>query len=225
MGLKTDSHNFIRDVKIRLDAWGYDYETPRGGAVIITRKPETAQERLAEIMIRRFNLDIQIEVCDFACYLHFMLNEPAAQTMPWGTRHAMIQEMYGLDIAEITLRRWTKRLKDEDIISQSEGRQSSEWWITYRVDGEKHQEPVEEADLPAVHNYWKRHAEVSATFGTEARARRTEGTYASVSLTSWARVSQAAYMSSRRFLRLSNSFCLARAFSWSSQISPSPSAV
>ena len=22
MGLKTDSHNFIRDVKIRLDAWG-----------------------------------------------------------------------------------------------------------------------------------------------------------------------------------------------------------
>ena len=72
----------------------------------------------------------------------------------------MIQEMYGLDIAEITLRRWTKRLKDEDIISQSEGRQSSEWWITYRVDGEKHQEPVEEADLPAVHNYWKRHAEV-----------------------------------------------------------------
>ena len=37
MGLKIGSHNFLRDVKIRLDAWGYDYETPRGGAIIITR--------------------------------------------------------------------------------------------------------------------------------------------------------------------------------------------
>lgn len=160
MGLRTDSHNFIRDVKNRLNAWGYDYETPRGGAVIITRKPETAQERLAEIMIRRFKLDIQIEVYAFACFLHFMLNEPAAQVMPWGTRHAMIQEMYGLDIAEITLRRWTKHLINEDIISKSEGRQSSEWWITYKVDGVKHQMLVEEEELPAMHTYWKRHAEL-----------------------------------------------------------------
>ena len=160
MGLKVSSHNFIRDVRDRLEKWGYTCEAPRGGAVIITSKPETAQARLAEIMIRLFRLDIQIEVYDFACYLHFMLNEPAAQAMPWVERHTLIQEMYGLDISEITLRRWTKHLLDGDIMHKSEGRQDSEWWMTYTDSMGKHQEPVEEDALPQMHQYWKRHTEL-----------------------------------------------------------------
>ena len=154
------NHDFIGRVKDRLQKWGYTCKTPRGGAVIITGKPETAEERLAEIMIRLFGLDIQIEVYPFACYLHFMLNEPAAQTMPWIERHAMIQEMYGLDISEITLRRWTKHLLDADIMSKSEFRQDSEWWMTYNDGGEKHQVPLEEEDLPQLRQYWQRHTEL-----------------------------------------------------------------
>ena len=154
------NRDFIGRVKDRLEKWGYACETPRGGPVIITGKPETAEARLAEIMIRLFGLDIQIEVYPFACYLHFMLNEPAAQTMPWIERHSMIQEMYGLDISEITLRRWTKHLVDADIMDKSEFRQDAEWWMTYTDSGEKHQVPVEEADLPQMYQYWQRHTEL-----------------------------------------------------------------
>ncbi len=160
MGLRVSSHNFIRDVRDRLEKWGYDCETPRGGPVIITRKPETAHERLAEIMIRLFKLDIQIEVDAFACYLHFMLNDPAAQTMPWRTRHEVIQEVYGLDIAEITLRRWTSHLMDGKIMDQSQGWQDAQWWITYIDGGKKHQKTVDEDGLQEVHQYWKRHGEI-----------------------------------------------------------------
>ena len=142
MGLKTSSHNFLRDVKIRLDAWGYDYETPWGGAVIITRKPETAKERLAEIMIRLFNLDIQINTLDFACYLDFMLNEPDAKTMPWTLRHEKIMEDYGMDISEITLRRWTNRLIECGVMFKSPFAQDAEWWMTTITLGEKDQDPV-----------------------------------------------------------------------------------
>ena len=79
-------------------------------------KPETAKERLAEIMIRLFGLDIQIDTLDFACYMDFMLNEPHAQTMPWKLRHEKIMEQYGMDIAEITLRRWTNRLIEHGVV-------------------------------------------------------------------------------------------------------------
>ena len=157
MGIKMSSHNFIRDVRGKLEKWGYACDTPRGGAVIITKKPETAQERLAEIMIRLFKLDIQIEVYDFACFLHLMLTEPAAQKMPWAVRHGMIKEMYDLDISEVTLRRWVKHLLDDDIISKTE---DSEWWKTCNIDGEKCQKPVKKAELPAMREYWKRHAEI-----------------------------------------------------------------
>ncbi len=154
------NRDFIGRVKDRLQKWGYACETPRGGPVIITGKPETAEARLAEIMIRLFGLDIQIEVYPFACYLHFMLNEPAAHAMPWLERHTLIKEMYGLEISESTLHRWTKHLLDADIMNKSEFRQDSEWWMTYHDGGKKHQVILEEEDLPQMHQYWQRHAEL-----------------------------------------------------------------
>ena len=158
---KADSPNFVRDVRSILDSWGYTCELPRGGAVIITRKPETAKEQLAEIMIRLFNLDVQIDVYGFACFLHLMLTKPEAQRMPWGVRHSMIKEMYGQDVSEITLRRWTKHLLDADILSKSQCPQSAEWWMTYNDSATgKHQEAVDDSDLPKVHQYWQRHGEV-----------------------------------------------------------------
>ena len=160
MGLKIKSHNFIRDVKIRLDAWGYDYETPRGGAIIITRKPETAKERLAEIMIRLFNLDIQIDTLDFACYLDFMLNDPDAKKMPWKLRHEKIMEDYGMDISEITLRRWTDRLVECGVMFKSPFAQDAQWWMTTITLGRKDQEPVPEDMRHLIPEYFQKRQEL-----------------------------------------------------------------
>lgn len=160
MGLKTSSHNFLRDVKSRLDAWGYDYETPWGGAVIISRKPETAKERLAEIMIRLFNLDIQIDTLDFACYLDFMLNEPDAKNMPWTLRHEKIMGNYGMDISEITLRRWTNRLIECGVMFKSPFAQDAEWWMTTITLGEKDQDPVPDDMRHLIPEYFQRRHEL-----------------------------------------------------------------
>ena len=160
MGLKVGSHNFLRDVCNKLEKWGYDCETPRGGAIIITNKPETAKERLAEIMIRLFGLDIQIDTLDFACYMDFMLNEPHAQTMPWKLRHEKIMEQYGMDIAEITLRRWTNRLIEHGVVFKSPFAQDARWWMTTITLGEKDQEPVPDEMRHLIPEYFRRRQEL-----------------------------------------------------------------
>lgn len=167
-GLKLDSHNFIRDVKNRLDKWGYTYETPRGGPVIITARPTSAKARLKEIMIRKFGLDTQIAqeteirdgILDFACFLDFMLNEPPAKTMTWQMRHTLIQEMYGMDISEITLRRWASRLIKNDILDKSPFSQDAMWWMTTIVDDQKYQEPVPDGELEIIPKYFQRRSEI-----------------------------------------------------------------
>lgn len=54
------SKHFAEKVKTTLDKWGYEYEYSRSG-VEITGKPETAEERLREILIRKLNLDVQVD--------------------------------------------------------------------------------------------------------------------------------------------------------------------
>ena len=168
MGLDVTSHNFIRDVRDRLEKWGYTYEAPRGGAFNITSRPTSARARLKEIMVRLFKLDVQIAVddgvrdgtLDFACFLDFMLNEPNAETMPWTMRHTMIKDMYDMDISEITLRRWVSRLIQHDILNKSHFRQDSMWWKTTIIDDQKNQEPVPENEIETVHHYFQRRSEI-----------------------------------------------------------------
>lgn len=167
-GVKIGSHNFIRDVRNRLEKWGYTCETPNRGPVIITSRPTSARAKLKEIMLRLFKLDIQIAkeddfrdgTLDFACFLDFMLNEPYAEMMPWAMRHTMIKDMYGMDIAEITLRRWASHLIQHDILSKSPFRQDSMWWKTTKVDTKKYQEPVPDDEIDAIPQYFQRCSEI-----------------------------------------------------------------
>lgn len=166
--IKTDSHNFTRDVRNKLTIMGYEFLLPRGGPVIITKQPDTPEAKLREIMFHRFGLDTQIGTngemengtkC-FACFLYFMMTEPAAQTMPWNERYHLINDWYGVNIVYPTLERWTRRLLDNEIMHQSQGRQDAQWWTTFFIDGKKYQEPVEDNDIGQIHEYWKTHGEV-----------------------------------------------------------------
>ena len=161
------NHDFIGRVRDRLEKWGYSCETPRGGAVIITHKPETAEDRLKEIMFRLFGLDIQTGTNGemdngatvFACFLHFMMTEQIAQTMPWGERYAWLEENYGVKVAYPCLNHWAKRLLENEIMDKSTGKSDAMWWMTYYIDGEKHREPVDEND-PDLLAYKKRHDQI-----------------------------------------------------------------
>ena len=146
--------DFIGRVSERLDKWGYSCDMPRGGTVIITRKPETAEERLKEIMFRLFNLDTQTGTNGemengttvFACFLHFMMSEEIAQTMPWGERYAWLEYNYGIIAKPPCLTRWTKRLIQNGIMNKSHGKDDAMWWMTCYIDGKKHRYPIDDND-------------------------------------------------------------------------------
>ena len=58
--VRLDSNNFGRDVTSTLKNAGYGCEYKARRGVFILSKPETPEERLAEILYRGFGIDIQI---------------------------------------------------------------------------------------------------------------------------------------------------------------------
>ena len=85
-----DSKHFAERVKTTLDKWGYEYEYSRSG-VEITGKPETAEERLREILIRKLNLDVQIDAYAFACFICAFTDIGSFDSMPWEERAELIR--------------------------------------------------------------------------------------------------------------------------------------
>ena len=58
----SDSKHFKRNAENTLTKWGYGYEWTKYGATI-THIPTTPEERLQEILIRQFHVDIQVDTC------------------------------------------------------------------------------------------------------------------------------------------------------------------
>ena len=146
--------DFIGRVRDRLEKWGYSCVTPHGGPIIITRKPESAEECLKEIMFRLFDLDTQTGTNGemgngttvFACFLHFMMSEEIAETMPWDERYNWLEYNYGVKAAKPCLNRWASRLVKNEVMSQSIGKDDAMWWMTCYIDGKKHRYPVDDND-------------------------------------------------------------------------------
>lgn len=61
MGLVTNDRNFANKVRTRLNNWGYEYNYSRHG-VEITKVPTSAEEKLNELLIRKLNLSIQMDL-------------------------------------------------------------------------------------------------------------------------------------------------------------------
>ena len=155
----TPNKDFINRVRERLAKWGYSCETPRGGSIIITSIPTTAEEQLAEMMMRDFNLDCQTETINFACFIHFMLTEDGAETMPWLERESRINEIYGYDIDQKTLCRYANRLIEQGAMIPPQPSQADQWWKT-TIEGRKIQCPVPEDQQEEVNEYYRRRSEV-----------------------------------------------------------------
>lgn len=140
-GRNPASGHFARDVRDDLTKWGYTFNWLRGQGASITRIPTTARERLAEIMIRQFGLDIQVDVYAFACFLYLILTMEEFACMPWAEREYEIWQQFEVSIAESTLRRWASRLLEGDNLHKDKSTRI--YWRTTKFEGLSIREPID----------------------------------------------------------------------------------
>lgn len=127
---------------MKLQRWGYGYDYSRSG-VQITSRPETEEERLAEILYRHYNIDVQTNPTAFACLLHALSEIENFDSMPWEERANVLFREYRVDVCDRTLRNWASKLFSLGILYKNGKRNL--WRTTYR-NGIKIREQVEEDD-------------------------------------------------------------------------------
>ena len=126
--------NFISRVRERLENWHYECDTPHGGPVIITKQPETAQDRLHDIMMRKLGFDVQVRPDEFACFMHFMMTVPDADCMPVEERLDYINQNYKpICLSKSTLERWTESLEISEALYADP--QAKVRWKTEKIAG------------------------------------------------------------------------------------------
>lgn len=154
-----DTKHFKRNIETKLTRWGYSYEYSRK-AVTIIKAPTAAIERLSEIMIRAYDMDIRIEAFSFSAFLYSLVVFPEFTSMPWEERANFLEAEFGISVSERTLRAWCSRFIQTGILIKDDSYKTR--WITGYCDGEKYRELVdgdkkleEYAD-----KYWKRKKEL-----------------------------------------------------------------
>lgn len=149
MDVKFPNKNFKRDIETKLRNSGYEWTIKHGGPIIITKRPETARERLIEVMYRKFGIDVQVSVNDFICFLD---NIFTFKSMPWSSRREDIQETFQRDVDAQRMSRWTKHLLQSNTIVKTP-RGYGKWWKTHYDNGMKEQAPVSEGEMSDVNEY------------------------------------------------------------------------
>ena len=134
-----DTRHFKRNVENKLAKWGYGVIVNRKN-IEITKIPTTAEEKLAEIFIRGFDLDIQTEIYSMACFIIMLLEYEDFQSMPWDVRVEELRREYGVSVASSTLKKWNAKLISKNLIAKCNYDKTA--WITYYVEGEKFREMI-----------------------------------------------------------------------------------
>ena len=155
----TKAQSFKRNVGNTLTNWGYDWQYEKKSFTII-KKPETAKEKLSEILMRGYDMDIRCEVYDFAVFTYCLLsNIDGFAAMPWKYRVAYLKEDWNIIIAESTLKKWCKKLINTHSIIKDKSCKT--YWTSYKIDGVKYQEElVNGKDNPAWKAYWHKFFEL-----------------------------------------------------------------
>lgn len=167
-GRSINSSHFARDVKSDLTKWGYDYTYNRNG-VLINKAPETAKEKLVELMLRRFDLDVQVDVKAFGCFFFLLLTDKSFDCMPWAERAKTIWDTFQISICEKTLRNWTAALiKGEHIYKSTDDRI---YWRTAKLNGLSIRESIDaETDADYI-SYKERQHQLFEEFSNSNRAK------------------------------------------------------
>lgn len=143
-GLDVHDHNFAGTMKKRLERWGYTAEHKRRRGFVITKVPETPEERLKEILVRFIGLDSQIKPIEFAYFITAFHIIDRFESMPWEKRETLYYEYFGIPVSHRTFQNWCKRLCEKGTMWISRrNSQSASLWHTYKKDGLKIQEPAD----------------------------------------------------------------------------------
>jgi len=105
-----DSKHFKRNAENILIKWGYGYSWINGKGVQITHVPDTPREKLQEILVRQFRVDIQTDMYAFACFISIFDDNKAFASMPWKEREKLFYQYSGVFVCDKTLSHWCKKL-------------------------------------------------------------------------------------------------------------------
>lgn len=125
--IDVKNKNFARKTKDTLAKWGYSYNYSRKGVEIISQ-PQTAKEKLSEIMIRKYDLDIQTDCYEFATFLYSLLLDDTFTSMPWKEREDWLRVEFNISVDEKTLRRWCSKFISHGTIVKDKSNKS--YWRT-----------------------------------------------------------------------------------------------
>ena len=131
----NDSKHFKRNVINTLTKWGYDFEYSRK-EIRIKRKPTSAPEKLSEIMIRLYDLDVQLDTYAFSCFFYLLIVSPEFAAMPWEERSHVIMREFGIEVSDRTLKSWGKKLTDAGTFVKDTTTRLR--WVTGYYNGEKY---------------------------------------------------------------------------------------
>lgn len=152
---EADKKHFKRNVESILTKWGYGSDWVNGHGTRIIHVPEMPEERLQEILIRQFHVDIQTEMYYFACFVTAFTDIPNFDSMPWAIREKEYEKYSGKFITSRTLSKWCRQLIEHEIISKGES--GTYWKTTITTEHEKVREIISEAEAQ---EYFRRRSEL-----------------------------------------------------------------
>jgi hypothetical protein len=177
----NDNKHFKRNLDNKLVKWGYSYEYDRKG-VLITRAPENADEKLAEILIREYDLDVQIDTYSFACFITAFEDVEKFDSMPWGERENILKEFYDVDVTDRTLKNWASKLFKTGTLSKSN--EKTYWSTSINCFGQKTRQWIIEdsEEYEEMSKYFERRKELVKQFMSEGKNRSEAWTEANKTL-------------------------------------------
>ena len=152
LGINAKDKNFKRNLVNTLTKWGYGFEfPPYSKTITITYVPE-GENKLTEILVREYGIDIQVNAVEFACFLHAFTYIDGFVSMPWGEREEKLKEVYGIEVCDKTLRNWGNKLLAAGTLMKSD--YDKTYWKSTKISDETTiREPASREEYIAYYKY------------------------------------------------------------------------
>ena len=130
----NDNRHFKRNITCKLDNWGYKY-IYKTKQIELIEKPQNAEDKLKELFVREFDIDIRTDAYSMACFLALLLEYEDFQSMPWEERAMELQKIYGVSVTSRTLKNWYSRLLKRDLVASTKYDRTC--WVTFFLESGK----------------------------------------------------------------------------------------
>ena len=155
-GVVKDAHT-ARNIKNTLTKWGYTFEY-KTKQTTITRIPTTPEEKLNEILVRKFDMDIRTDAFAFGTFISELSYNCAFAAMPWEERSKYLEEECGVSVSDRTLKTWVSKLLNNNIISKDT--ENKVEWVTVSYLGQKDRYQVDDFIAEFGEEYFQKYKEL-----------------------------------------------------------------